>query len=172
MKTTRLAALSALAALLLTSAGSAQAQGRPVPAKFPGWGVQAWWDDLVGYPKDVIAEAFHFSPDGSYYHVQDEGTILRIAVTFHARKAIRRHKIPIDGTGVVQVILDGVPIDPWVNEEHRVVELDFSPGRHTLVLINNSYTANENAALMVVGKCIWGTDRRITFVKAGLPDPH
>jgi hypothetical protein len=127
-------------------------------------------DTFVGYPQDVIAEAFHFSPDGSFYNVQDEGTILRIAVTFRARKAITKHKIPIDAVAVVQVILDGVPIDPWVAMEHRVVELDFSPGTHTLVMINNSYTRNEDIALMVVGRCLWGTDRNIEFVKAGLPE--
>ena len=95
-------------------------------------------DTLVGYPEGVIAEAFHFSPDGSFYNVQDEGTILRIAVTFKAKTAITKHKIPIDAMGVVQVFLDGVPLDPWVNDQHRVVEYDFSPGTHTLVMINNS----------------------------------
>ena len=171
MRRTKLVALGVLAVLAWATPGPAQSKTSPLlPTVFPGWGVQAWMDTFVGYPQDVIAEAFHFSPDGSFYTVQDEGTILKIAVTFKARKAITKHKIPIDGMGVVQVFLDGVPIDPWVNDEHRVVEFDFSPGRHTLVMINNSYIDNANVGLMVVGKCLWGTDKDIEFVKAGLPE--
>ena len=170
MRTTRLAALSVLAVLAWASPGLAQIEKSPLFTMYPGWGVQAWVDEFVGYPNGVIAEAFHFSPDGSFYTVLDEGTILRIAVTVNVKKAITKHRIPIDGMGVVQVILDGVPIEPWVNDEHRVVELDFSPGRHTLVLINNSYVENHNVAVMVVGKCLWGTDKDIAFEKAGLPE--
>jgi hypothetical protein len=168
MKMTRLVPLVLLAVLAGASPGVAQISKSPMLTTFPGWGVQAWVDTFVGFPEGVIAEAFHFSPDGSYYHVQDEGTILRIAVTFDAKVAISKHKIPVDAMGATIVYLDGVRTDPWVNDEHRVVELDFSPGRHTLVLMSNSYIANENVGLLVVGKCLWGTDKNITFVKAGL----
>jgi hypothetical protein len=37
-------------------------------------------------------------------------------------------------------------------------------------MINNSYIDNANVGLMVVGKCLWGTDKGIAFVKAGLPE--
>jgi hypothetical protein len=172
MRTTRLVALGVLAVLTWATPGPAQISKSPLMTTFPGWGVQAWADELVGYPRGVIAEAFHFSPDGSFYFVLDEGTIMKIAVTIDVKQAITKHKIPIDAIGVVQVILDGVPIDPWVNDEHRVVELDLSPGKHTLVMINNSYIDVVNVGLMVVGKCLWGTDKNIAFVKAGLPDPQ
>jgi hypothetical protein len=125
----------------------------------------------------LAAGAFHFSPDGSLYEVSDEGTILRIAVTVEVRRAITKHKIPIDGGGYVQVVLDGIPQIfvvggyevPFFVNEHRFVELDLSPGTHTLELVNYSGFDTENWTLMVVGRCLWGTEKDITFVKAGLP---
>jgi hypothetical protein len=59
---------------------------------------------------------------------------------------------------------------PLLCNEHKVVEVDLSPGGHTLVMTNNSYIENYNWAVMVVGKCLWGTDKNIQFVKAGLPE--
>ncbi len=127
-------------------------------------------------PWQQLAMAFHFSPDGSFYHVSDEGTILKIAVTVDVKDAVTKHKIPIDGGGYVQIVVDGIPqtfvVDgyeaPFFVNEHRIVELDFSPGRHTLELVNYSGPYSEQWTLMVVGKCLWGTDKNITFVKAGL----
>ncbi len=182
LKTTRLVTLGILAILIWAMPGSAQLQKTPLMQTFPGWGVQAWVDELVGYPKDVVAEAFHFSPDGSFYEVQDEATIMKIAVTFDAKRAIQKHKIPIDAGGTVQVILDGIPqeflhqdghVYPFLSNSHSIIELDFSSGRHTLELINNSCTdRSECWGILVVGKCLWGTEKDITFVQSGLPDPQ
>ena len=134
-----------LTVLIGTSPGLTQIQKSPLLRTFPGWGVQTWSDDGTPWT-DLAAEAFHFSPDGSFYEVSDEGTILRIAVTVQVKQAVTKHKIPIDGGGFVQVVVDGIPQIfvvggyevPFFVNEHRVVELDLSPGKHTVEMVNYS----------------------------------
>ena len=172
MRTTRLVALGVLAVLTWATPGLAQISKSPLMTTFPGWGVQAW--EQYGWLQDwseLAAEAFHFSPDGSFYDVLDEDTVLKIAVTFDVKQAITKHKIPIDAGGCVVITLDGTQF-PLICGEHKVVEVDLSSGRHTLVMTNSSGNESENWAVMVVGKCLWGTDKNIAFVKAGLPDPQ
>ena len=170
MQIKKFVAIGFLAVIIGAIPSLAQITKSPLLRTFPGWGVQAWYDNGWSANWSELAEAFHFSPDGSYYHVLDENVVLKIAATFDVKKAITGHRISIDGAGVVQVFLDGNFLDPWVNDEHRVYEVDLSPGRHTIVMYNNSYIENANVGLIVVGKCLWGTDANISFVKAGLPD--
>jgi hypothetical protein len=169
MKTRMLLLLGVFGLLLCTMPAPAQISKSPVLQTFAGWGVQAWhefgappWDQLV-------AEAFHFSPDGSFYELQDEGTIIKIAVTFDVKQAIQKHKIPIDSGGVVHITLDGIEL-PYLVNQHAVVEVDLSAGRHTLVMTNSSCADRfECWGTLVVGKCLWGTDKDISFVQSGVP---
>jgi hypothetical protein len=95
MRTTRLVALGVLAVLTWATPGLAQVSKIPPVTTFPGWGVQTWED--VGWSHDwseLVAEAFHFSPDGSFYEVLDEDIVLKIAVTFDVKRAITKAQDP------------------------------------------------------------------------------
>jgi len=169
MRMTRFPTLIVLAALIWAMPGLAQDESSEAMRMLPGWGVKAYvngtdWNELVAW-------AFHFSPDGSFYEVSDEEFQLGIAVTFNAKRAIEKHRIPIDAACGVSVILDGKQVRQLVNE-HTVVELDFSPGMHTLIMLNGCGGESSNWMAIVVGKCLWGTDKNIDFVRAGLPEPE
>jgi hypothetical protein len=169
MRAARVIALIVSAMLTLGLPVFAQNENGTALTMIPGWGVQAY---ASGTPwKELVAEAFHFSPDGSFYEVSDEGFRLKIAVTFLAKKAIEKHKIPIDASCGVGIVLDGTWIGGLGNE-HTVIELDFTEGMHTLELRNNCGSDPGNWMALVVGKCLWGTDRRIDFLKAGKPEPQ
>lgn len=166
MKMMRFLALIMFTVLICATPGFAQDESGKA-MKLPGWGVQTY---LSGTPWDqLVAEAFHFSPDGSFYEVSDEEFQLKIAVTFKVKKAIEKHQIPIDASCGVSIFLDGTPVRNLVNE-HTVVELDFSAGMHTLEMINNCGGESSNWMAIVVGKCLWGTSKHIDFVKAGMPE--
>lgn len=169
MKAMRFLALIMVATLFQAVLGLAQDESSTAMTMVPGWGVQTY---ASGTPwHQLVAEAFHFSPDGSFYEVSDEGFQLKIAVTFHVKKAIEKHKIPIDASCGVSIVLDGVWIRNLGNE-HTVVELDLSKGKHTLEMFNNCGGDPGNWMAIVVGKCLWGTNKYIDFVKAGLPEPE
>jgi hypothetical protein len=157
--------------LSLPSSVVAQNEDSTAITKMPGWGVQAyrkpWQLGWTPHDRDrPIAEAFHFSPDGSFYEVSDEGFQLAIAVTFDAKQEIKNHEIPVDASCVVDFVLDEKPVENIVNT-HRIVELDFTKGEHTLMILNNCCREPECWMALVVGKCLWGTDKNIDFVKSG-----
>lgn len=170
MKTLRLVALVVVLALFIWAAPVfAQNESSAAMKAMPGWGVQAY---ASGTPwEELVALAFHFSPDGSFYEVSDEGFQLRIVVTFRAKEDIENHQIPVDASCGVSFILDGVWVQN-IGNEHTVVELDFSKGLHTLELKNNCGGEPGNWMAMVVGKCLWGTNKQIDFVQAGWEEPQ
>jgi hypothetical protein len=154
--------------MLLCSAGMIQADAHARGAAWnpPGWAVQIYY---IGTPwEDLVAKAFHFSPDGSFYEAIDEGHQLKISTTFKVQTYIPAgHKIPIDAGCAVSVVLDGSPIPVIVND-HTLVELPaLSPGVHKLEIENVCGGEDwRNWASVVVGKCLWGTSNRISFVEA------
>jgi hypothetical protein len=131
----------------------------------PGWSVQTYGGGWVPW-EELVAEAFHFSPDGSFYEAPDESFRLAIAVTFLAKKDIQGHKIPIDASCGVNIILDGFSV-AGLSNDHQFIELDFTKGQHTLTIINSCCNEPNCWMAMVVGKCLSGTDKNIDFVKAG-----
>lgn len=161
-------------ALNLPSSLFAQNEDSTAITKMPGWGVQAYGTQRqLGWgwmPQDrpiaPIAEAFHFSPDGSFYEVSDEGFQLAIAVTFDAKQEIKNHEIPVDASCIVDFVLDEKPVANIVNT-HRIVGLDFTKGEHTLMIFNSCCSEPGCWMALVVGKCLWGTDKNIDFVKSG-----
>jgi hypothetical protein len=159
-------------ALSLPSSLFAQNEDSTAITKMPGWGVQAYGAQrqLGWMPQSQqsrqVAEAFHFSPDGSFYEVSDEGFQLAIAVTFDAKQEIKDHKIPIDASCAVDFVLDEKIVAHIVNN-HRIVTLDFTKGEHTLMIYNSCCSGPECWMALVVGKCLWGTDKNIDFVKSG-----
>jgi hypothetical protein len=159
-------------ALSLPSSLFAQNENSTAITKMPGWAVQAYGiQNRSGWPPQSpqsrqVAEAFHFSPDGSFYEVSDEGFQLAIAVTFDAKQEIKDHKIPIDASCVVDIVLDNDNVANIVNS-HRIVTLDFTKGEHTLMIFNSCCSGPQCWMALVVGKCLWGTDKNIDFVKSG-----
>lgn len=103
--------------------------------------------------------------------MSDEGFQLKLAATFHVKQAVQKHKIPIDASCSVDIVLDGTLVS-YLSNEHTVVELDLSQGDHTLEMFNNCGFDPGNWMAIVVGKCLWGTNKYIDFVKAGLPEPE
>ena len=169
MKTLRLVVLIMLAVLIGAVSGYTQNENSVAMKMLPGWGVQTY---VNGTPwRDLVAEAFHFSPDGSFYEVSDEEFALKIAVTFNVKQPVEKHKIPIDASCWVGIRVDGDHVRDLVNE-HTVVEIDFSTGKHTLEMINGCGGESSNWMAIVVGKCLWGTDKNIDFVSTGRPDPE
>jgi hypothetical protein len=131
----------------------------------PGWGVQIY---LNGEPwGNLVATAFHFSPDGSFYEGLDEGFQLKISTTFSVLSPITRHQIPIDASCGVTVFLDGVIVSQVANT-HIFVELpELEVGQHHLEIINACGGESSNWMALVVGKCLWGTNyNNIKFVEA------
>ncbi len=157
-------------ALSLPSSLFAQNEDSTAITKMPGWGVQAYGtQEQSGWMPQQnrqVAEAFHFSPDGSFYEVSDEGFQLAIAVTFDAKQEIKNHEIPVDASCRVQFVLDEKPVANIVNT-HRIVGLDFTKGEHTLMILNSCCSGSGCWMALVVGKCLWGTDKNIDFVKSG-----
>ncbi len=163
----RIQSLFVFAGLICTLPSFAQDESSTAMAMLPGWGVQAYASNT---PWQQLAMAFHFSPDGSFYEVSDEGFQLRIVATFNAKRAIEKHRIRVDAACGVSIFLDHQFVRDLVNE-HTVVELDFTPGMHTLEMRNNCGGENFNWMALVVGRCLWGTDKNIDFVMAGFPPP-
>ena len=144
----------------------AQQPANERPANLPGWSVQLYYN---GTPwSDLITQAFHFSPDGSFYESSDEEFQLKISTTIRAVTPISNHRIPIDAGCFVTVSLDGSIVRSLLNE-HTFVEVDFPKGVHTLEIVNSCGDgASPNWMGIVVGACLWGTDNQIKFVKASV----
>jgi hypothetical protein len=156
-----------LAVTFFATGGFAKNDSSSPLTKMPGWGVIAFGTQLNGWrPFDLVAEAYHFSPDGSFYEVSDEGFQLAIAVKFNAKEPIKGHKIPIDASCNVTVFVDGIKVENLTNT-HKILSLDFTKGEHTLMIENSCCSQPACWMALVIGKCLWGTDKNIDFVKTG-----
>jgi hypothetical protein len=124
----------------------------------PGWGVRGSFGNFIG-----TSTAFHFSPDGSFYEILDEGFSLRVGVKIKALTSITGAKIPIDAFCGVQVYVDGNQVANFVNQ-HRDVLVNFTPGDHNILIFNNCGSNSTNWMGIAIGKCLWGTNNAIKFV--------
>jgi len=137
----------------------------------PGWGVRAWdfQDDLANDPNAWSgwqSEAFMFAPDGSFFEHSDEGTVQIYSVTVDVVIDVFT-AIPIDIIGGVNVFVDGTHLYGSGND-HFVATFNLSAGTHIIDLIVHNGGHNDgNCTSITVGKCLWGIDENITFVKAG-----
>jgi len=158
--------LSSLISLcVFVSSGTVVAQSLPLP----GWSVQLYH---TGTPWNaLVARAFHFSPDGSFYAGSDEGMQLKITVTIKVLSTIVGHRMPIDAGCGVSISVDGKVVKQLSNE-HTNVDLNLATGVHTIEMVNMCGGEPGNWMSLVVGACLWGTEDRIKFVKAGVNEPR
>ncbi|MBC8234148.1 hypothetical protein H8E77_31765 [bacterium] len=159
--------ISLIFSILFSWACIANAQVVPLP----GWGVRAWdfQDDLANDPNAWSgwqSEAFMFAPDGSFFEHSDEGTVQIYSVTVDVAADVFT-AIPIDIGGGVDVFVDGEHLYSRGND-HFVATFNLSPGTHIIdLIVSNDGHSDGNWTVITVGKCLWGIDKNIAFVKAG-----
>jgi hypothetical protein len=137
--------------------------------ELPGWGIQFF--HLYQSLDDVVSEPVHCSPDGSFYEIADEGFHFRIGVTINVTKQVLNHVIPMDASCDATLYVDGEFIEFFLNS-HNLIELDFEPGVHTIEFYSSCPDDSPMHWLgLSIGKCLWGTDKRIKFVRASARVP-
>ena len=170
MKKIKYQFLISLVLLLSAIPVFAQNENSAAIDKMPGWGVQSYtvagMNTLTPW-EELVAEAFHFSPDGSFYENSGNGVQVKYVTTFYAKEDIFDHSIPIDTVGITYIQLDDQEPIPIQLNGHYEVNLDFTKGTHTLKITNAINPAPYLRMGIVVGKCLWGKDKTIDFVKAG-----
>ena len=130
----------------------------------PNWGAKGWdgpdWENFT-------SEGFMFAPNGSFFECGEEDRYQLYSVVINVVTDAFGHVIPIDIDGGVDLFLDG---DHLYYEEntHFDAVLDLPTGRHKIELSVREW---DDRASIGVGKCLWGTDPNISFVKSTIDVP-